>query len=261
MLAVVHVSELYRPDLGHEVKRVFGTTDKAHPGVSYLLNKVNPVYVAGELEVVSPPVPLRLQVAPPGPGPVPGAFLRAGLGENRRVPDPQPDAPRPRRAHAAGGPPDRGQPAYPSLRSGMTKPGDVDHHTRVRCYQAVLKGYPHSTATLSLYCPWPCAWAAPGRPFGTPLSARTTGPVTSSWAVTTPARATTRPANPSMAPTTPRPCSASTPAEIEHRHGALPADGLCGGPGRVHARRRGPGGHQGARHFRHRTTQASGGRT
>ena len=37
---------------------------------------------------------------------------------------------------------------HPSV--GMTRPGDVDHHTRVRCYQAVLKGYPHATAALSL---------------------------------------------------------------------------------------------------------------
>jgi sulfate adenylyltransferase len=33
---------------------------------------------------------------------------------------------------------------------GMTKPGDVDHFTRVRCYQAVMGHYPHNTATLSL---------------------------------------------------------------------------------------------------------------
>jgi len=33
---------------------------------------------------------------------------------------------------------------------GMTKPGDVDHYTRVRCYQAIMDGYPHNTAMLSL---------------------------------------------------------------------------------------------------------------
>ncbi|MFW6133571.1 MAG: adenylyl-sulfate kinase, partial [Planctomycetota bacterium] len=33
---------------------------------------------------------------------------------------------------------------------GMTKPGDVDHYTRVRCYQAILRHYPHNTATMSL---------------------------------------------------------------------------------------------------------------
>jgi sulfate adenylyltransferase len=32
----------------------------------------------------------------------------------------------------------------------MTKPGDIDHFTRVRCYEAVLDQYPHATTTLSL---------------------------------------------------------------------------------------------------------------
>ncbi len=33
---------------------------------------------------------------------------------------------------------------------GMTKPGDVDHYTRVRCYQALMSHYPQNTAFLSL---------------------------------------------------------------------------------------------------------------
>ena len=33
---------------------------------------------------------------------------------------------------------------------GMTKPGDVDHYTRVRCYQKILDRYPRNTAMLSL---------------------------------------------------------------------------------------------------------------
>jgi len=33
---------------------------------------------------------------------------------------------------------------------GMTKPGDVDHYTRVRCYRAALRHYPQNTAMLSL---------------------------------------------------------------------------------------------------------------
>ena len=33
---------------------------------------------------------------------------------------------------------------------GMTKPGDVDHFTRVRCYEAVLDQYPSATTHMSL---------------------------------------------------------------------------------------------------------------
>jgi sulfate adenylyltransferase len=33
---------------------------------------------------------------------------------------------------------------------GMTKPGDVDHYTRVRCYKALMPTYPPNTAKLAL---------------------------------------------------------------------------------------------------------------
>jgi sulfate adenylyltransferase len=33
---------------------------------------------------------------------------------------------------------------------GMTRPGDVDHYTRVRCYEHMLKYYPEQTTALSL---------------------------------------------------------------------------------------------------------------
>jgi sulfate adenylyltransferase len=33
---------------------------------------------------------------------------------------------------------------------GMGKPGDIDHFTRVRCYEAILDQYPASTTTISL---------------------------------------------------------------------------------------------------------------
>lgn len=33
---------------------------------------------------------------------------------------------------------------------GMTKPGDVDHHTRVKCYKAIQSSYPPNSMMLSL---------------------------------------------------------------------------------------------------------------
>jgi sulfate adenylyltransferase len=33
---------------------------------------------------------------------------------------------------------------------GLTKPGDIDHYTRVRCYQAILPSYPKGSVLLSL---------------------------------------------------------------------------------------------------------------
>ncbi len=93
---------------------------------------------------------------------------------------------------------------------GMTKPGDVDHYTRVRCYQALLPPLSRRTPPCSRSCRSPCAWAARARPSGTPSSARTTAARTSSSAATTPAPARTAAASRSTAPTTPRSSCRST---------------------------------------------------
>jgi sulfate adenylyltransferase len=149
MLAVLHVSELYRPDREQEAKLVFGTTDKAHPGVAYLLDRANPVYAAGKLEVLSLPVSYDYKSLRLTPTELRAQFHRMGWA---RVVAFQTRNPM-HRAHVeltlrAARQVEANLLIHPSV--GMTKPGDVDHHTRVRCYQAVLKGYPHATATLSL---------------------------------------------------------------------------------------------------------------
>jgi len=48
---------------------------------------------------------------------------------------------------------------------GMTKPGDVDYYTRVRCYNHILKKYPNNSALLSLI----------------PLAMRMAGPKEALW--------------------------------------------------------------------------------
>src|SRR5256714_13912060 len=55
MLALLHVEEVWKPDLRQEAETVFNTTSPAHPGVNYVLNKANPWYVGGRLEGVQRP--------------------------------------------------------------------------------------------------------------------------------------------------------------------------------------------------------------
>ena len=78
MLAVLHVSELYRPDREYEAKRVYGSVDKAHPGVAYVLDKVNPVYVAGKLEVTALPVHYDYKSLRLGPAHLRSSFYELG---------------------------------------------------------------------------------------------------------------------------------------------------------------------------------------
>ncbi|MDR7428629.1 MAG: sulfate adenylyltransferase [Armatimonadota bacterium] len=54
LLAVVEVEEVYRRDLEEEARAVFGTTDRAHPGVARLLGE-SPWTVAGPVWLVERP--------------------------------------------------------------------------------------------------------------------------------------------------------------------------------------------------------------
>ncbi len=149
MLAVLHVAQSWRPDKDHEAKAVFGTTDKAHPGVAYLMDKAGPIYLAGRLEVLSLPHHYDYKGLRLGPAEARARFAAAGWS---RIVAFQTRNPM-HRAHVeltlrAAHQVEANLLVHPSV--GMTKPGDVDHHTRVRCYQAVMKGYPHATADLAL---------------------------------------------------------------------------------------------------------------
>lgn len=149
MLAALHITELYRPDREREAKLVFGSTDKLHPGVAYLLDRTNPVYVAGELEVTNPPVHYDYKSLRLTPAQLRSLFHELGWTKIVAFQTRNPM----HRAHVeltlrAARQVEANLLIHPSV--GMTKPGDVDHHTRARCYQAVLRGYPHSTATLAL---------------------------------------------------------------------------------------------------------------
>lgn len=149
MLAALHVSEIYRPDRETEAKLVFGTTDRAHPGVSYLLDRANPVYVAGRLEVISLPHHYDYKGLRLTPAQLRARFSQQGWSKVVAFQTRNPM----HRAHVeltlrAARQLEANLLIHPAV--GMTKPGDVDHHTRVRCYKAVIKGYPHATADLAL---------------------------------------------------------------------------------------------------------------
>lgn len=149
MLAALHVSEVWRPDLELEAREVFGTIDDSHPGVAHLTQRTNPVYVAGELEGIHLPSHYDYRELRLTPKEVREQFARAGW---RKVVAFQTRNPM-HRAHfeltlRAARDVEASLLVHPVV--GMTKPGDVDHYTRVRCYKAIMPSYPHGTAMLSL---------------------------------------------------------------------------------------------------------------
>lgn len=149
MLAVLHVADVYRPDREAEAEAVYGTGDRYHPGVASLLERSHPTYVAGRVEVLALPAHYDFRELRHTPAELRAAFTELGWG---RVVAFQTRNPM-HRAHQeltmrAAAEADANVLIHPVV--GMTKPGDVDHYTRVRCYQALLRRYPPQLATLSL---------------------------------------------------------------------------------------------------------------
>lgn len=149
MLAAVTVSDIWRPDRMGEAAQVFGSTDPSHPGVRYLSSIGNPVYVGGVVEGVEAPTHYDFRSLRRTPAELRSEFERRGWSKIVAFQTRNPM----HRAHveltmrAAAGV-NANLLVNPVV--GMTKPGDVDHYTRVRCYQAVLDRYPPNQAALSL---------------------------------------------------------------------------------------------------------------
>jgi sulfate adenylyltransferase len=149
MLAVLNVDEVWQSDRNAEAKSVFGTTSAVHPGVDFLLNKSNPWYVGGTLEGVQEPAHYDFKTLRLTPAELRADFARMGW---RRLVAFQTRNPM-HRAHVeltfrAAKSVEANLLIHPSV--GMTKPGDVDYFTRVRCYQLLLSKYPAGTVKLSL---------------------------------------------------------------------------------------------------------------
>jgi sulfate adenylyltransferase len=149
MLAVLHVEEVWQPDKKNEAQAVFNTLSPSHPGVDYLLNKAHPWYVGGRLEALQMPSHYDFRSLRLTPAELRSEFARLGW---RRIVAFQTRNPM-HRAHVeltfrAAKQVEANLLIHPSV--GMTKPGDVDYFTRVRCYQLLLAKFPAGTAKLSL---------------------------------------------------------------------------------------------------------------
>ena len=149
LIAVLNVEDVWLPDLEAEAAAVFGTTDPSHPGVAHLLRATNPYYVGGRLEAIQLPVHYDFRALRRTPAQLRDDFTRAGW---RRIVGFQTRNPM-HRAHQeitmrAAKDVEANLLIHPVV--GLTKPGDIDHYTRVRCYQAILHHYPKSTAKMAL---------------------------------------------------------------------------------------------------------------
>ncbi|KAI0201823.1 putative sulfate adenylyltransferase [Astrocystis sublimbata] len=148
-LAILTVDDIYKPDKVLEAKEVFGSDDEAHPAVKYLFRTAGEYYVGGKVEAINrlqhydfvdlryTPSELRLHFDKLG-------WSRVVAFQTR---NPMHRAHRELTVRAA-----RGHHANVLIHPvvGLTKPGDIDHFTRVRVYKALLPRYPNGMAVLGL---------------------------------------------------------------------------------------------------------------
>jgi sulfate adenylyltransferase len=149
LVATMKIEDIWEPDKIEEAEKVFGTSTEAHPAVSYLMNRTGPVYIGGRLRGVEPPIHYDFKLLRDSPSELRGRFRKLGW---RKVVAFQTRNPM-HRAHQeitfrAATMHEANLLIHPVI--GMTKPGDVDHYTRVRCYERILERYPEQTTALSL---------------------------------------------------------------------------------------------------------------
>jgi len=149
ILAILSVSDKWTPDKAREAEKVFGADDSAHPAVNYLHNTAGDIYLGGAITGLQPPVHYDFRARRDTPNELRAYFRKVGW---RKVVAFQTRNPL-HRAHQeltfrAAREAQANLLIHPVV--GMTKPGDIDHFTRVRCYEAVLDQYPSSTTTMSL---------------------------------------------------------------------------------------------------------------
>ena len=149
VLAVLTVTDMWRPDPSGEARLVYGTEDTLHPGVNAVVNQANPVYMGGVLEGLELPPQPSFPELRHTPVELRGLFSDRGWAKvvafQTRNPLHRAHVELTKRALVQV---EGGLLIHPVV--GQTKPGDVEHEVRVRCYQAVLDYYPDHAAMLSL---------------------------------------------------------------------------------------------------------------
>jgi sulfate adenylyltransferase len=149
LIATMKVDDIWTPDKAAEARGVFGTDDVIHAGVHYLKHRAGPVYLGGRLRGVETPIHYDFRHLRDSPAELRQRFTKLGW---RKIVAFQTRNPM-HRAHQeltfrAAREAEANLLIHPVV--GMTKPGDVDHFTRVRCYEQLQGHYPEQTTTLSL---------------------------------------------------------------------------------------------------------------
>jgi sulfate adenylyltransferase len=148
-LAIMEVTSAYRPDKHEEAQKVYGTTDKTHPGVRYLFEDTQELYLGGPVRGLMMPTRYDFAELRATPQQLHAWFQRNGI---ERVVGFQTRNPVHRHHYELLARAAREHDAHVLLHPvvGVTKEGDIDYVTRVRAYRRLYQERMQSWATLSL---------------------------------------------------------------------------------------------------------------
>ena len=149
IIAILEIADIYEPNKNKEAEYVYGTNDISHPSVNYLYNKAGDIYLGGKITGIQPVVHYDFRAIRDTPNELRSFFQKVGWD---RIVAFQTRNPL-HRAHQeltfqAAKDAQANLLIHPVV--GMGKPGDIDHFTRVRCYEAVIDQYPAATTSMSL---------------------------------------------------------------------------------------------------------------
>ena len=149
LLAILKVKEFWAPNKKEEANLVFKSNDLNHPGVDYLFNHTNNNYISGELVPIHENKYFDFTHLRKSPQEVRDFFR---LNNWKDVIAFQTRNPM-HRVHyeltkLAMDEHNSKLLIHPVI--GISKPGDIDHFTRVKCYQHIIKYYPENSVELSL---------------------------------------------------------------------------------------------------------------
>jgi sulfate adenylyltransferase len=158
-IAVMQIEEVYHYDPQREARLVLGTTDPKHPLISEM-RRWGKVYVSGELKIINLPVYHDFIDLRRSPAEVRAMFDEMG---NANVVAFQTRNPM-HRIHE-----ELTKRAADSIQGsllihpvvGLTRPGDVDHYTRVRVYRALVENYYDPNRTVLSLLPLAMRMAGP----------------------------------------------------------------------------------------------------
>ena len=164
VIAILTIDDIWTPDKEKEAQQIYQTTDIFHPGVNTLLNETHSTYVGGTLKGIHYPKHYDYPQLRHTPQELRESFDNWGWKDIIAFQTRNPM----HRAHIeltkrALNEKNAKLLIHPVV--GLTKPGDVNHYTRVRCYKHIMNKYPKKMAALSLL----------------PLAMRMAGPKEALW--------------------------------------------------------------------------------